>query len=87
MHAATIAMTRSRSRQGLEATSEASPRRFIIKATACTCPWAREAVTVKASATGTKVSPFKLRRMISIRESGRCERLPRVSLRTRVPSR
>ena len=36
MRAATMASTSSRSRQGLEASNEARPRRCIAKATACT---------------------------------------------------
>lgn len=65
----------------------ATPSRVIATRTACTAPCAREAVTANAWSTGTNVSPFKLRWMRSMTDSGKCDRLPRVSLRTRRPSR
>ncbi len=87
MREATMASASSRSRQGLEAINEASPRRCIAIATACTWPCGRERVISKACDRGTKVSPCSERRMISISGSGRCEMLPSVSFLTVPPSR
>ena len=87
MRDAIMASTRSRSRHGLAAISDANPKRCMAVDTACTCPWARERSISKAFASGTKVSPCNDRRMISISASGRCDRLPSVSFLTAPPSR
>ena len=49
--------------------------------------WARDEQISKASSTGTKVSPCKERRIRSITEPGKWDKLPSVRLHTLVPSR
>ena len=84
---AIMAITRSRRREGLEAMSSSTPSLRIIVSTASTWPWGHERVMRKVSAAGTNVSPLRERLMISMRLSGRWERLPRVSCVTVFPLR
>ena len=59
----------------------------IIRSTASTWPCGRDRVVRKASSAETNSSPRRLRRMMSMSLSGRCEILPSVSWSTFLPSR
>ena len=87
MREATMANTRSRSRQGLEPISEAKPRRCMDSATAWTWPWARDAVISKHCATGSSSWPSSTERIASTCAIDKLERFARVRLCTFVPSR
>ena len=84
---ATMATTRSRSREGLASISLSKPRRRMAVSTASTWPCAAERTTSSALSSGPSFSPFSTRRIISACSIGSADRLAMVRFLTRLPLR
>ena len=86
--AISMAITRSRRRDGVGSISSASPSRCAVASTAATCPCGRLRVISNASANSSfGGSPLSARANVSTLCSGQCDRLASVRFFTLPPSR
>ncbi len=86
--ATSIAVTRSRLREGLASMSSAIPTRCALPSTAATCPWGRLRVISNASHRSIAGGrPFSARLRVCTLCSGQCDRLARVRVFTLPCSR
>ncbi len=87
MRPATMAATRSRSREGREAMMFMRPRVRMVPSTQATCPWGRLRTISRLELAGRKTSPLSASLIISITSGGRWDMFPSVSCFTLPPSR
>ena len=86
--ATSMAVTRSRRREGTGSISSSSPSRSAVPSTAATCPCGRLRVISNASASSTAAAgPLSARASASTLCSGQRDRLARVRFFTLPPSR
>ena len=86
--ATSIAVTRSRLREGSASISSSMPSRRAVPSTAATCPCGRLRVISNASDRSTAGGrPFSARLRVSTLCSGQCDRLARVRVFTLPSSR